>query len=85
MRKYEQQHPQESLHLAYFGSVDPALYGVRSMPISGQEQPNGPLIVGATCLSGQVLQDPAQFQWLWARPPRQILDGSMWLYDLDKP
>src|ERR1019366_8645731 len=28
LRDYQQQHPEEVLHLAYFGSVEPALYGI---------------------------------------------------------
>ena len=75
VRKYEHQHPQESVHLAYFGSVDPSLYGVHASPLDGSEPSTETLIVGATCLSGQVLEDPSTYRWLWRREPDAILDA----------
>ena len=55
LRNYQQQHPNEALHLAYFGSVDPALYGIRALPLSGHDEPKGALVVSPTLLSGQNL------------------------------
>ena len=54
MRKYEQQHPDETLHLAYFGSVVPQLYGIKAKPLPPEEPVIGKVVVGASCLSGQV-------------------------------
>ncbi len=42
---------------------------------------NGTLAVGASCLSGQVLDDPAEYRWLWNVQPTQILDHSTWMYE----
>ena len=81
LRNYEQQHPSESLHLAYFGSVDPSLYGVRSTALPPNGQVRGTDVAGATCLSGQVLDDPDSYHWLWSYPPRHIIDHSMWVFD----
>ncbi len=85
LREYEQQHPAETLHLAYFGSVDPKLYGIRALPLASDERVGGRVIAGASCLSGQVLDDPAAYHWLWNYPPQRIIDHSLWLFDMSKP
>ena len=82
LRKYEQQHSGQPIHLAYFGSVDPALYGVQAAPLPPGQPVNGTLAVGASCLSGQVLDDPAGYRWLWNVQPTQILDHSTWMYEV---
>ena len=33
LRNYEQQHPNDTVRVAYFGSVNPALYGVKALPL----------------------------------------------------
>ena len=82
LRAYEAQHPSETLRLAYFGSVDPKLYGIKAAPL----EPNGPIsgmvAAGASCLSGQLLDDPDAYRWLWSYQPRQVLDHSIWLFDV---
>jgi len=32
-------------------------------------------------LSGQVLDDPQSYRWLWSYHPQQVLDHSMWVFD----
>jgi len=81
LRKYEQQHPGEALHLAYFGSVDPSLYGIRALPLAPNEKVKGTVVAGASCLSGQVLDDPGSYRWLWTYRPRLILDHAMWVFE----
>jgi hypothetical protein len=81
LRRYEQQHPGEMLHLAYFGSVDPALYGIRALPLASNEQVSGTVVAGASCLSGQVLDDPSSYYWLRDYQPQRVLDHSLWLFD----
>ncbi len=81
LRNYEQQHPDETLRLAYFGSVDPRLYGIRAIPLAPNTQVKGTIVAGASCLSGQVLDDPQAYRWLWPHQPQQILDHSMWVFD----
>jgi hypothetical protein len=82
VHEYEFQHPQERLHLAYFGSINPALYGVRADPLLPNEQVTGNVVIGASCLSGQVLPDPNSYRWLLSSPPKEMLDRSMFLYEL---
>jgi dolichyl-phosphate-mannose-protein mannosyltransferase len=81
LRQYEQQHPSEVAHLAYFGSVDPKLYGIRALPLALQEQAKGTIVSGASCLSGQVLDDPESYRWLWPYRPLRVLDHAMWLFE----
>jgi 4-amino-4-deoxy-L-arabinose transferase-like glycosyltransferase len=81
LRTYELQHPDERLKLAYFGSVDPALYGVKATPLAPADRVSGKVVAGASCLSGQVLDDHDGYHWLWLYPPRMVLDHSMWMFD----
>jgi hypothetical protein len=81
LRDYQQQHPNEMLHLAYFGSVNPSLYGIRSIPLAPNEPVKGMVIAGATCLSGQTLDNPHGYRWLWSYHPLQVLDHAMWMFD----
>jgi hypothetical protein len=82
LRSYEQQHPSETLRLAYFGSVDPKLYGIRATPLEQNAPTSGTVAAGASCLSGQVFDDPDAYRWLWSYRPRQVLDHSIWLFDM---
>ena len=82
VRDYEWQHPQEQLHLAYFGSINPALYGVRATPLAPGERVTGKVVVGASGLSGQVLPDPNSYRWLLAYPAKQMMDRSMFVYEI---
>ena len=82
LRDYELKHPGESLRLAYFGSVNPALYGVRAEPLAPNELFTGKVVIGASALSGQVLPDPNSYRWLLQYKPSGMLDRSMFVYDL---
>ena len=82
LRDYELKHPGESLRLAYFGSVNPALYGVRAEPLAPNERVTGKVVVGASALSGQVLPDPNSYRWLLQYKPSDMLDRSMFVYDI---
>ncbi len=81
LRSYEQQHPDQSLHLAYFGSVDPKLYGIKAETLAPNEQVKGMIVAGASCLSGQVLEDYTSYWWLWLHRPQGVIDHSMWVFD----
>jgi len=81
LRNYERQHPSESLHLAYFGSVDPSLYGIRALPLAPNDQVKGTVVASATCLSGQLLDDPQGYRWLGSHHLERIIDHSMWVFD----
>ncbi len=82
LRNYQQQHPDGPLQLAYFGSVDPALYGIKAAPLAPHAQVKGTVVVSPTLLSGQNLSDRDAFHWLWPYQPAQVIDHCLWLYDL---
>jgi hypothetical protein len=82
LREYESQHPNEQLRMAYFGSVNPALYGVRATPLTPNEPVTGKVVIGASALTGQVLPDSNSYRWLLAYPPKAMLDRSMLVYDI---
>jgi hypothetical protein len=81
LRDYEQRHPSETLHLAYFGSVDPGLYGIKAAPLPPNQPVSGKVVAGASCLSGQVLDDYESYRWLEDHRVERIIDHSMWLFD----
>ena len=82
LRDYEQQHPNDAVRLAYFGSVNPALYGVKALPLAPDDRSSGRIVIGATALSGQVLPDPSSYRWLLNYQPTQMIDRSMFVYDI---
>jgi Dolichyl-phosphate-mannose-protein mannosyltransferase len=82
LRDYELKHPGEPLRLAYFGSVNPALYGVRAQALAPNEPVTGKVVIGASALSGQVLSDPNSYRWLLEYKPGEMLDRSMFLYEI---
>ena len=84
LRDYQQQHPEEVLHLAYFGSVEPALYGIHAVPLLPGQPVSGKVVAGATGLSGQTLDDPTGYHWLWNYPPQQVLDHALWVFDTEE-
>jgi Dolichyl-phosphate-mannose-protein mannosyltransferase len=80
LRKYQQQHPDEVIHLAYFGTMDPALYGIRYIPLEPNERASGTIVVSATHLSGQLLDDPNGYHWALQYPETAILDHSLHVF-----
>jgi hypothetical protein len=82
LRDYQQQHPAQPLYLAYFGSIDPWLYGIKANALAPGQRVNGTVVVSPNCLSGQYLDDHDGYHWLWQYQPQRVLDHSLRLYDL---
>jgi 4-amino-4-deoxy-L-arabinose transferase-like glycosyltransferase len=82
LRKYQTQHPNETIHLAYFGTIDPALYGIRYVPLAAGEQVTGTVVVSATHLSGQLLDDPNGYHWALQYPQKEILDHALHVFEV---
>jgi hypothetical protein len=82
LRHYQQEHPNVLLHLAYFGSVDPRLYGIESVPLHSGERVSGTVVVSATMLSGQYLSDPNGYHWLLQFKPVAILDHCLFVFEV---
>jgi hypothetical protein len=82
LHQYQQAHPREPIHLAYFGSIAPTVYGIRSIPLMPHERASGTLIVSATYLSGQTLPDPTSYQWVLQYPTKLILNHSLYVFEV---
>ncbi len=80
LRQYEEQHPDENIWLAYFGSVDPAVYAVRATRLREGEKRSGTVVISATNLAGQYLADPNGYRWVTAYPLKTILDHSLFVF-----
>jgi hypothetical protein len=80
LRQYERDHPDEKISLSYFGSVDPAVYGIQAHPLAEKERASGTVIVSATNLSGQFLEDPQSYRWLLHEKRTAILDHSLYVF-----
>lgn len=84
LRKYQDRHPGEQISLAYFGSVDPRVYGIDAHRLEENERVSGTVIVGATQLSGQYLKNPAAYHWLLRYRLKDILDHCMYVFEVDR-
>jgi hypothetical protein len=79
LREYQAAHPNETMHLAYFGTMDPSLYGIRYVPLAPNEHVTGTVVVSATHLSGQLLDDPNAYHWA-LQYPSEILDHALHIF-----
>jgi 4-amino-4-deoxy-L-arabinose transferase-like glycosyltransferase len=80
LRNYQQQHPDEDIHLAYFGTIDPKLYGIRYTPLEPDVPATGTIVVSATHLTGQLLDDPNGYHWALKYPETAILNHSLHVF-----
>jgi len=63
LRHYQQAHPSVPIHLAYYGSVAPAVYGIRAIPLMPNERVSGTVIISATYLTGQSFLSRPGVRW----------------------
>ena len=82
LKEYEDAHPSENIHLAYFGNVDPAIYGIRYAELQPTDHPSGTVVVSVSHLSGQFLADPSSYKWLLQYPPKAILNHTLYVFDV---
>ena len=82
LRAYEHAHPDGTIRLAYFGGVDPREYGIRAQPLAEQQRAAGTIVVSATHLSGQYLEDPAAYHWLLGHPRTAILNHTLHVFQV---
>src|SRR5215469_1308565 len=80
LREYEHEHPDEQISLVYFGTVDPAVYGVRASLLSLGEHATGTVIVSATDLTGEYLSDAKAYHWLYRYQLAGILDHCLYVF-----
>ena len=80
LRRYEAEHPNEQIFLAYFGSVDPAVYGIRAAYLPEGQRVSGTVVVSATHLSGLYLSGSSDYQWVTKYPIKAILNHSLFVF-----
>jgi len=80
--------------LSYFGTADPAAYGIRFVPLGMSDnveragnaslKAGGPVLlaVSATKMVGVYFQNHDVFSWLSSRRPAAVCGASIFLYDL---
>ena len=83
LRNYQREHPDEQISLAYFGSVDPAVYGIRARSLAENEHATGTVIVSATDLAGEYLKDPNGYRWLLRYRLVAILDHCLLVFRVE--
>jgi len=76
VRRYELDHPDETIQLSYFGSVSPLLYGIRARELDLKEEPSGTIIVSASFLS----LAPERYPWLVQHPAKTLLNHSLHVF-----
>ncbi len=81
VKKYEDEHPGTTIHLGYWGSMDPQLYGVHAVTLLPGDRPEGTIIVSATAFTGQFQPDPDSFRWLENIRSRGSLDHALLIFD----
>jgi len=82
LKKYQDAHPNDEIHLAYFGTVDPAVYGIRYRTLQPGERPSGTAVISATDLSGQLLAGPDSYKWLLQYKPKAILNHTLYVFEV---
>jgi hypothetical protein len=84
LRQYQAAHPNEDMHLAYVGEVDPALYGIRYTRLNEGDHPSGTVVVSATHLSGQLLNNHNAYRWLLQYPVKTILNHTLYVFEVPR-
>ena len=80
--RYQSAHPGEQISLAYFGSVDPRVYGIQANPLGEEERATGTVVISASHLSGQFLQNSAAYHWALQYPLKAVLNHSLYVFDV---
>jgi len=83
LRRYQDMHPQEKIYLTYFGSVDPAAYGLRVEQLAENQRVAGAtVVVSATQMTGQMLHDFNAYHWVLRYPEKAMLDHSLYVFQV---
>lgn len=81
LRRYQAEHPREKIYLAYFGSVDPAAYGLRVEKLAEDERVSGATVVlSSTQITGQMLQNHDAYHWVLRYPQTAFLNHSLHVF-----
>jgi len=65
--------------------VNPAVYGIKARPLAEKDRVTGTVILSATDLSGQFLENPESYRWLLQYPRTEILNHSLYVFKVGTP
>jgi 4-amino-4-deoxy-L-arabinose transferase-like glycosyltransferase len=83
LRRYQDEHPTEKIYLTYFGSVDPAAYGLRVENLPEDQRVSGAtVVVSATQITGQMLENFNAYHWVLRYRQKAMLDHSLYVFDV---
>jgi Dolichyl-phosphate-mannose-protein mannosyltransferase len=82
LRRYQRDHPDRTISLAYFGGIDPRSYGIEAYGLGEHDRAHGTVVVSATHLSGQYLRDPSAYHWLLQYPRTAVLNHTLHVFEL---
>ena len=82
LRRFQNEHPDETIHLAYVGEVNPAFYGIRYIKLKEEDRPTGLVVVSATHLSGELLKNHYAYRWLLQYPLKTVLNHSLYVFEV---
>lgn len=82
LRDYMQAHEIDSIHLAYFGRVDPAEYGITYTRLRPGQPVTGYVAISVTHLLG-VFDSPDAYAWLWDYEPVDKIGYGIFIYRID--
>lgn len=82
LREYEQAHPHATIHLAYWGNIEPSAYGVRALPLLPGRRVTGTVIVSARHLSGHFHAEMFDYGWVLQHPRKAILAHVLHVFEV---
>jgi hypothetical protein len=83
LRRYEAEHPNETLNLAYFGNVVPqSVYGIRARPVVYPERPAGTVVVSAWFLSIVSERHHSNYQWIKRYPRKGVIGHVLHIFEV---
>jgi len=83
LRQYQLAHPEETIHLAYYGNLAPEVYGIRYVPLREGQRVTGTVVVSTVHLSGRLQRDAAAYRWLLQHRRAALLNHSLHVFTVE--
>jgi 4-amino-4-deoxy-L-arabinose transferase and related glycosyltransferases of PMT family len=83
LRKYQDEHPGETIYMRSFGGFDPAFYGIRCQSFGENERPHGTVVVSANEMAGYLMDDANGMHWLLQHPLKAYLNHTLFVFQVD--
>lgn len=83
LREYERARTGQPISLAYFGSIDPRVYGIQAHSLGEDERAEGTVVISASNLSGQFLRDQSAYHWVLKYRRIAVLNHSLFVFQVN--